>query len=182
MEKELYYKILHVNRDSSMRKITHSYRKLAIKYHPYVKKDTKYYDRFVSIHLAFSLLSKFNERQTGRYRTREELFNEWNEKIREQVIREAGEYAVLPTDIFEKKLLKGFSSMTFVIYGITLILSSILLYIPFTAYLDGKLSLFWIIVITGTYTFPLFAYSIKIFNKQEQLFRRFRLFNKRKSA
>ncbi|HAM97046.1 MAG TPA: hypothetical protein DCQ26_00390 [Marinilabiliales bacterium] len=180
MELDEYYKILNVEKHSSNRKIEKSYRKLALKYHPYVLRDKKYYNKFISFYISYKLLTKLNEKQIGRYRTKIELFDEWNVKYKEQVIEEAKELANLPFDIFEKKLLPGFNLFLFIFYLVGYILALILIFIPFLAYKSGFLSWYMTIIITGIYTFPLFAYSLKIYNREEWHLIRFIKYRKEK--
>ena len=108
------------------------------------------------------------------------VFMDTLKKYKEQVIEEAKELANLPFDIFEKKLLPGFNLFLFIFYLVGYILALILIFIPFLAYKSGFLSWYMTIIITGIYTFPLFAYSLKIYNREEWHLIRFIKYRKEK--
>jgi len=166
MEIEDYYKVLNLPNKSSMKKVRKSYRRLSIKFHTYVHKDQKYLDRFIMFYPAYDLLNKLDQKHNGMYRTKAERYKNWLENDEQIAIEQAGYLAHLSTKEYESMILKGFSHFTKLAYGLSMALSSFIFFVPLNFYLEDKISLLGLIIITMSYSFPLFMFSYKFLQKE----------------
>lgn len=176
-----YCKILKVNRLTSTKKIETAYKKMAIKYHPSLPINRGHIDRFVAIYLAYDLLSKINIKRTGRYKTREELFQEWTTNEKQNAIEKANELARLKMVEFEMTIFTGLSKTIKLTYGIILVIATIAMTYPIMLYIEGEMSLLYLLIISLAYTSPLFISVFRAIQHEDKISGKIKLILKPKT-